>query len=167
MHKTTSFRQPRALVCAWTASLAALMAGCTAPGIGAPPAAATPVTGSTQPVTIQFAAQVNGQPFACGQRYAGIGTSGSTITPGDLRFFVSDVQLVEASGRTVPVTLTQDGMWQLEGITLLDFEDGSGPCRNGTTATNTAVRGTTPAGHYTGLRFTLGASARPACATSP
>jgi uncharacterized repeat protein (TIGR04052 family) len=32
-----------------------------------------------------------------------------------------------------------------------------GPCRNGTAATNTAVRGTCARGHaYTGVRFTLG-----------
>ena len=39
---------------------------------------------------------------------------------------------------------------------LLDFENGSGPCANGTAATNTSVVGTVPAGDYTGLRFTLG-----------
>jgi uncharacterized repeat protein (TIGR04052 family) len=56
----------------------------------------------------------------------------------------------------VPVTLAQDGMWQLDNLALLDFEDGSGPCRNGTAGTNTEVRGSVPAGRYTGLRFTLG-----------
>jgi hypothetical protein len=109
-----------------------------------------------QPVTLRFAAQVNGQPFACGQRYADIGTTRSTITPGDFRFYVSEVALVDEAGRAVPVTLAQDGMWQLDNLALLDFEDGSGPCRNGTAGTNTEVRGSVPAGRYTGLRFTLG-----------
>jgi hypothetical protein len=58
-----------------------------------------------QPVTLRFAAQVNGQPFACGQRYADIGSTRSTITPGDLRFYVSEVALVDETGRAVPVTL--------------------------------------------------------------
>jgi uncharacterized repeat protein (TIGR04052 family) len=109
-----------------------------------------------QPVTLRFAAQVNGQPFACGQRYADIGTTRSTITPGDFRLYVSEVALVDETGRAVSVTLAQDGMWQLEDVVLLDFEDGSGPCRNGTAGTNTEVRGSVPAGRYTGLRFTLG-----------
>lgn len=109
-----------------------------------------------QPVTLRFAAQVNGQPFACGQRYADIGTTRSTITPGDFRLYVSEVALVDETGRAVSVTLAQDGKWQLEDVVLLDFEDGSGPCRNGTAGTNTEVRGSVPAGRYTGLRFTLG-----------
>jgi uncharacterized repeat protein (TIGR04052 family) len=119
-----------------------------------PPTAA--VAPGQQAVTLRFAAQVNGQPFACGQRYTGVGSTRSTITPSDYRFYVSEVQLIDARGRAVPVTLTQDGAWQLENIALLDFENGTGPCRNGTADTNTAVRGTVPAGTYTGVRFTLG-----------
>jgi uncharacterized repeat protein (TIGR04052 family) len=129
---------------------AALLAACSS-------TAPTATSGSgTQPVTLRFAALVNGQPFACGQSYAGVGTTRSTITPSDYRFYVSDVQLIDASGRAVPVTLAQDGTWQRDGVALLDFENGSGPCLNGTTATNTSVRGSVPAGSYTGLRFTLG-----------
>jgi uncharacterized repeat protein (TIGR04052 family) len=109
-----------------------------------------------QPVEIKFAAQVNGQPFACGQSYKDIGTTKSTITPSDFRFFVSEVELLDAQGRATPVTLTQDKTWQLENVALLDFENASGPCRNGTVPTNTSVRGTVPTGKYTGLRFTLG-----------
>jgi uncharacterized repeat protein (TIGR04052 family) len=107
-------------------------------------------------VTVRFAAQINGQPFACGQSYANVGTTRSTVTPSDYRFYVSDVSLVDETGRAVPVTLAQDGVWQLDNIALLDFENGSGPCRNGTTGMNTEVRGTIPAGRYVGLRFTLG-----------
>jgi uncharacterized repeat protein (TIGR04052 family) len=130
---------------------AALLAACgSAP---TPPAASA---SGTQPVTLRFAAQVNGQPFVCGQSYAGVGTTRSTITPSDFRFYVTEVQLVDASGRAVPVALAQDGSWQLENLALLDFENGTGPCRNGTAATHTTVRGTAPAGTYTGLRFTLG-----------
>lgn len=114
------------------------------------------VAADPQPVTLRFAAQVDGQTFACGQRYADIGTTRSTITPSDFRLYVSDVALVDEAGHAQPLTLAQDGIWQFENLALLDFEDGSGPCRNGTAATNTTVRGTVPAGHYTGLRFTLG-----------
>jgi uncharacterized repeat protein (TIGR04052 family) len=129
---------------------ASLLAACST---ATPPATSS---AATQAVTLRFAAQVNGQPFACGQSYGDIGTTRSTITPSDYRFYVSDVQLIDASGRAVPVTLTQDGTWQRDRVALLDFENGSGPCRNGTAATNTSVRGSVPAGSYTGLRFTLG-----------
>jgi uncharacterized repeat protein (TIGR04052 family) len=133
-----------------SAALALLLAAFAAT---APTAA---MAADPQPVTLRFAAQVNGQPFACGQRYVDIGTTRSTITPSDFRLYVSDLALVDAAGRTEPLTLAQDGVWQFENLALLDFEDGSGPCRNGTAATNTMVRGTVPVGRYTGLRFTLG-----------
>jgi uncharacterized repeat protein (TIGR04052 family) len=99
---------------------------------------------------------VNGQPFACGQSYKDIGTTKSIITPSDFRFFVSEVELLDAQGRATAVTLTQDKTWQVENVALLDFENATGPCRNGTVPTNASVRGTVPAGQYTGVRFTLG-----------
>jgi uncharacterized repeat protein (TIGR04052 family) len=134
---------------------AALLAACaTAPS--APSALPGGSAASPQPVTVRFAAQVNGQAFACGQSYAGVGITRSSITPSDFRFFVSDIALVDDTGRAVTVTLAQDGVWQLDNIALLDFENGSGPCRNGTTGMNAEVRGTVPAGRYVGLRFTLG-----------
>jgi uncharacterized repeat protein (TIGR04052 family) len=111
---------------------------------------------TSQTVTIPFAAHIGGKPFVCGQSYGPIGTTASTITPMDYRFYVSGVQLINAQGQAVPVQLEQDGVWQLGDLALLDFENGQGPCRNGTAAMNTSVRGTVPAGHYQGIEFTLG-----------
>jgi uncharacterized repeat protein (TIGR04052 family) len=111
---------------------------------------------STQSVDIQFAAAINGQPFACGQSYANVGTTKSTITPSDFRMYVSQVKLVRKDGTVVPVSLTQDGVWQYQNVALIDFENGEGPCRNGTAPTNTSVRGTVPAGEYTGVEMTVG-----------
>ena len=111
---------------------------------------------AADPVTIRFDARVAGQPFACGQRYAGIGASRTTLVPTDLRFYVSEVQLLRADGSVVPVALKADDLWQLADVALVDFEDASGPCRNGTAATHTAIAGDAPAGRYTGLRFTVG-----------
>lgn len=107
-------------------------------------------------VSIPFAAAVNGAPFACGQTYAAVGTSNTTITPVDFRLYVHDVTLLQADGTERPVTLTDDGVWQRDGLALLDFEDGSGPCVNGTSATRAVVEGSVEAGNYTGIRFTLG-----------
>lgn len=111
---------------------------------------------TSQAVELKFAAQINGQAFACGQRYEGVGTTRSTITPSDFRMYVSDVKLVRKDGSTVPVQLTQDGIWQQQSVALLDFENGTGPCRNGTEATNTSVRGQLPAGEYAGVELTVG-----------
>lgn len=140
-----------ALAAAAAAAGATLLTAC-----GTPPTLPASSQAGTQPVSVRFAAQVNGQPFVCGRSYPGVGTTRSTITPSDFRFYVSDVQLIDDRGRAVPVQLAQDGVWQLENVALLDFENGTGPCRNGTSGTNTEVRGTVPAGRYTGVRFTLG-----------
>lgn len=133
--------------------LAATLAGCQLAPTAGP---ATAGSGATQPVTIRFAAAIGDQPFECGRQYGGIGTTKSTITPNDLRWFVSEVALIDAAGRRVPVQLAQDGSWQVEDIALLDFENGSGPCLNGTRGTRDRVEGRVPAGDYRGLEFTLG-----------
>jgi uncharacterized repeat protein (TIGR04052 family) len=111
---------------------------------------------ATQPVELRFVAEINGQAFECGQSYKNIGTTRSTMTPTDFRMFVSQVHLMTAEGKAVPVELTQDKTWQLEGVALLDFENGQGPCGNGTPPMNTVVRGKAPAGQYTGVKFTVG-----------
>lgn len=121
--------------------------------------AATPAL-AQQEVSIRFAAQVNGAAFACGQSYAGIGTTGATATPTDFRFYVHDVHLLRADGGAVPVTLAETP-WQRDGVALLDFENGQGPCAQGGNApVNEALRGTVPPGSYTGIRFTLGVPER-------
>lgn len=110
----------------------------------------------TQPVAISFQAVVGAETLACGKSYPNIGTTKSTITPRDFRFYVHNVRLVDAAGNSTPVELKQDDKWQLDDVALLDFEDGTGSCGNGTPETNSKVIGTAPAGRYTGLRFTLG-----------
>jgi uncharacterized repeat protein (TIGR04052 family) len=109
-----------------------------------------------QQLTLRFAATVNGAPFQCGQSYASVGTTKATITPTDFRLFVSDIQLIESDGKAVPLALKQDGIWQYKTVALIDFEDGSGPCGNGTKAMHAEVSGSVPRGNYTGVRFTMG-----------
>jgi len=98
---------------------------------------------------------VGSQPFACGQSYAGLGTTATSYEPKDFRLYVHNVRLL-SQGAEVPVTLTEDGAWQRGGLALLDFEDKSGLCSNGTVATNDRLVGTVPDGDYRGLRFTVG-----------
>ncbi len=109
--------------------------------------------GETQ---IHFVGQVNGQPFECGKSYMNVGTSKSMITPSDFRMFISDVRLIDAKGDAIPLRLTQDKTWQVDDVALIDFENGTSHCRNGTGPMNQSVRGTAPHGNYKGIEFTLG-----------
>jgi len=109
-----------------------------------------------QPVAVRFQAMVGNERLACGHSYNGIGTTKSTLSPRDFRFYVHNVALIDDSGKAAPLDLAQDGKWQLDDVALLDFEDGTGGCVNGTPDTNDRITGTVPRGHYVGLRFTLG-----------
>ncbi|WP_368667429.1 MbnP family copper-binding protein [Myxococcus sp. AB036A] len=112
--------------------------------------------GDGMEVAIPFEARVGSEPFACGRSYTGVGTTGTTYEPMDLRVYLHDVRLVTAEGSEVPLKLEQDGRWQTQGTALLDFADKTGLCTNGTEATNLRITGTAPEGVYTGLRFKLG-----------
>jgi uncharacterized repeat protein (TIGR04052 family) len=109
-----------------------------------------------QKLSIVFKPMVGSQDFACGQLYSGVGTTATTYEPKDFRLYVHNVRLLSEDGTEVPVTLTDDGVWQRGGLALLDFENKTGLCSNGTEATHDRLEGTAPKGHYTGLRFTVG-----------
>ncbi|ERN42970.1 hypothetical protein KR51_00002780 [Rubidibacter lacunae KORDI 51-2] len=108
-----------------------------------------------QPVQVVFAARVGDRVFACGETYD-LGRTAMLLQPADFRFYVSKVALIDTNGRAVPVVLEQDGKWQHKDLTLLDFEDRTGACDNGTVETRDRVVGTVPAGDYRGVRFLLG-----------
>jgi uncharacterized repeat protein (TIGR04052 family) len=107
-------------------------------------------------VDIPFTAEIAGAPFACTGSYKGLGSAGTEVQILDFRLFVSGAHLIAADGTRVPVKLDQDGAWQIETIALLDFEDGTGSCANGTPQVNTTLRGTVPDGDYRGLEFEVG-----------
>ncbi|MFN7984499.1 MAG: di-heme enzyme [Vicinamibacterales bacterium] len=131
----------------WAAVLAAPFASTLA--------AQAPAT-EGQAVNIRFDAVVRDVPLVCGKPFENIGTTRSTINLQDLKFYVSNVRLVSASGAEVPLRLEQDGRWQQDDVALLDFENGTGACANGSRDTRSVVSGTVPPGTYTGLRFTMG-----------
>lgn len=115
----------------------------------------TPIPeGTTQAVTLKFDAQVAGAPFVCGAEYADLGTQGSTLSASDLRFYISEVELLDARGAATPLVLAQDDKWQYQNLALLDFEDGCGG--SGNTELRKTIVGGIPKGDYVGLRFTLG-----------
>ena len=109
----------------------------------------------SETVTIQFEGMVADEPFVCGQAYD-LGSPATAMTPLDFRFYVSEVALLDADGNEVPLILQQDGQWQHQDVALIDFEDKSGACANGTVETRSEVIGSVPAGDYTGVKFTLG-----------
>jgi len=108
------------------------------------------------PVTVRFDARAGAATFRCGTSYPGIGTTASTITPADFKLYLHNIRLVRADGTEEPVTLTQDQTWQLDDIAMLDFEDATGSCTNGTAAMRMQVDGTVLEGDYTGIKFILG-----------
>jgi len=111
---------------------------------------------NAQPVRFRFEGRLAGRPFACGKLYPDVGTGATTVTPADLRFFVSSFEMVDGQGRASPVSLDQDGVWQYKSLALIDLEDGTGECRNGNAATHAEITGSVPQGRYTGIRFTVG-----------
>lgn len=139
---------------ATTLALAACGDNADAPPDAAPQVDAAPA-GPTD-VTIRFAPKVGTQAFACGQNYAAMGAEATSITPRDFRIYVHDVKLIKDDGTRVPLALAQDGVWQYQNVALLDFENFTGGCADGTPETNTSLRGTVPGGSYTGIVFTIG-----------
>lgn len=109
----------------------------------------------TIPVELQFEGRVGDDVFSCEGSYA-VGTSQTEVRLNDFRLYIHDVRLRRADGEEVPVALDQDGLWQHQNVALLDFEDKSGSCANGTEKTNSVVRGAVPAGEYEGLSFKVG-----------
>ncbi|MBX3015078.1 MAG: metallo-mystery pair system four-Cys motif protein [Caldilineaceae bacterium] len=137
-----------------------LVAGCqgvipTETAATAVPAAEASTT--EEAITINFALKAGDQELSCTESVTGLGLSQSTAQLNDLRFYISNLALVDGSGNAVPVTLTQDGLWQVESTALLDFEDGSAGCtESGNPDLNTSVQGTIAPGDYTAVRFDLG-----------
>jgi uncharacterized repeat protein (TIGR04052 family) len=116
-------------------------------------AGVTADAGSLVPITLRFAAAVGIYPFECGAVYTGVGSSSSTVTPTDLRLFVSDVQLIEADGTRVPLEIDEFEPFQSNSVALLDFADGTGACSNADSALNAQITGVAPEGTYVGLSF--------------
>jgi uncharacterized repeat protein (TIGR04052 family) len=104
-----------------------------------------PAAMTTQEVTINFAAQVNGQDFVCDTANTGVGTGGHEFKVTDFRLFVHDAYIRDAvTGEDHAIELTQDGVWQKDNLALLDFEDATANCL-GTAETNKVLAGTVPA----------------------
>jgi uncharacterized repeat protein (TIGR04052 family) len=114
----------------------------------------------TQKVAIEFTAIAGKAPVSCARPISGLGTSSRTANLTDLRFYVSDVQLLRKGGGAVNVTLPANSQWSTTqgdaAVTLIDLENGAGDCAaEGTREINSAVRGSVPKGSYTGVRYSV------------
>ncbi len=98
-------------------------------------------------VQIGFAATWAGHPIHC---------EDPDLALSDLRFYVSDISLIDSGGAEHDLLLTPDGRWQRHGVALIDLENGIQACRNGTTSTNSIARGTIAAADFVAIKFTLG-----------
>lgn len=125
-----------------------------------------PAANNTQAVTLNFdvvngasavGASGCGTPQYLGNAPAsGVAPAGTKVNVQDLRYYVSNVALIDAAGSATPVTLTENN-WQGQNVALLDFENAQGSCSiNNSVATNTAISGTVPQGNYVGVSFTVG-----------
>ncbi|MPM99294.1 hypothetical protein SDC9_146485 [bioreactor metagenome] len=108
-----------------------------------------------QQVSIAFAAKAHGAAVACGKPIDGLGTTAVTAELRDLRFYVSNVELIDEAGRAAALRLAP-GEWQTPEVALIDLADDAGACAQGSTGTNTQVTGQVPQGNYRSLRFTVG-----------
>ncbi|AKU91299.1 MbnP family copper-binding protein [Vulgatibacter incomptus] len=117
---------------------------------------AAPVHDDRAKVELRFEARVGKEAFDCDRVYDGLGTTGASAAPLDFRLYVHDFRLVRADGSEEALDLDQDGRWQHQDVALLDFEDKTGTCANGTPDTNTMIHGLVAAGAYEKVRFKLG-----------
>ena len=119
---------------------------------------------TTQAVSIEFAA-INGvdasgaaQVVTCASTLAALGTGSVNARLTDLRFYVSNLTLIDSTGQEVKVTLDTNRFQVTRGsdtVALVDLEDDTGLCA-GDADLHLAVTGTVPAGSYTGAKFLLG-----------
>ena len=107
-------------------------------------------------ITLEFEARVGADPADCASSYSNFGAEDSQVDLKDLRFYVHDVRLVDSEDNEVPLELEQDGIWQVENVALLDFEDGTNGCVDGNSELRKTIVGQIPAGDYVGLKFRLG-----------
>ena len=107
-------------------------------------------------VKIPFEGRVGATPFTCKGTYPGVGMAATEVALSDFRLYLHDVKLHQKGGADVAVELSQDGLWQHKSLVLLDFEDKTGPCANGTSEMNGMIQGMVPEGIYDGISFKLG-----------
>lgn len=113
--------------------------------------------GGPQELTINFKGMVGDKAFSCSETYTDIGVNKTSFQPADFRFYISNVRLVTTDDKEVALTLTADEKWQYKNVAMLDFEDKTGACEQGTPEMNSVVKGTVDGAYtYKAIKFDLG-----------
>ena len=108
-------------------------------------------------VTLKFVLKAGNEAVTCGKEITGLGNKRSKAQIMDARLYLTNLRLISAEGKEVPLALTADNKWQSNEVALLDFENATGLCKEGGTKDlNNLVVGKAPAGSYTGIAFNLG-----------
>ena len=100
-----------------------------------------------QPIKVPFVATWQGQAIDCSSR-------GMALS--DLRFYISNVQLIDREGVAHDIRYATEMEWQNDAVAYIDLENADGACQNGTAETFDHILGVAPAADYQGLRFTVG-----------
>lgn len=108
-------------------------------------------------ITLDFRGLVNGAPFACGERYEGIGTTNAAFEPLDFRMYLYDFAILDDHGEEHVASPIDDERWQRDPFVLVDFEDGTGACETGSLSTHTSVELTNDERAWpAGVAFSIG-----------
>ncbi len=116
----------------WLLAVIALTAGCSESRI---------------PVSIPFEAAYDGQAIDC---------SSDGVALSDLRFFVSAVTAETTDGRMLDVPLVVDTDWQNDAVALIDLENGTDACRDGTAESHATLNLLWPDADVEKLALTIG-----------
>jgi uncharacterized repeat protein (TIGR04052 family) len=144
--------------------LTAVLSACGGGGDSAPVTTPTPTptlvptptpTPAPQLIALNFVAKAGSESVKCGSEISALGLPTTAAQLKDLRFYVSQVVLLTADNKEVPLKLAKND-WQNDQVALIDLEDSTGSCAGGTAAMNAQVVGEVPAGVYTGVKMTMG-----------
>jgi uncharacterized repeat protein (TIGR04052 family) len=114
------------------------------------------ITENREVISIPFEAHYKEQSLHCGKEVAVGETQPGVLWLTDLRFFIHDIEVQSKEGNWLKAPLVADERFQTTRVALLDFEDGTGPCADGTSSTHTEIKIEIPLKSTHGLRFKLG-----------
>jgi hypothetical protein len=132
------------------------------PASAVPPAAPVLDTSLSTALTVNFLAKVGAEDLACNDKTDALLQRGQIFT--DLRFFVSNLVLVDEQGQTFPVKLDVDANssnlqyvdQNQNSIALLNFLEAGCASSDATKKIKTSIEGLLNQGIYKELRFQLG-----------
>ena len=112
---------------------------------------------------INFGAVAGSVSVACGTPLSSLSEASESANLQDLRFYVSNIKLIDSTGKEVAITVPNSDWSYTSGsdsVTLIDLEDATGSCssatQSGTPTMNTKVAFSAPKNTYVGIKFTVG-----------